>query len=260
MLIYHQLTKEFNQGRARAILCSGQAVVMHRLAITSKDGDWIVRETESDLAHLRQVLADHGATYRFGAPLDVRWLAAGWSAHLEFHHHGIRVRTDFFTRPPRLTESHLASLWQAALNTPIPYTGLKELALMKMTMREKDYPIIGELARRFDDIDDQLLFSRSARDLVALAASHPEVITRLMSQRPLLAKAADGEDALAVALDAERRTLMKADEARLSRYQNAAQPWESAWPCLSSEISHLPLPQAHENLCAAALNLLPTTL
>lgn len=260
MLIYHQLTREFNQGRARAILCSGQAVVMHRLAITSKDGDWIVRETESDLSHIRQVLAHYGATYRFGAPLDERWLAAGWSAHLEFHHQGIRVRTDFFTRPPRLTDSHLASLWQAAANTPIPYTGLKELALMKMTMREKDYPIIGELARRFDHIDDQILFSRSARDLVDLAGNHQEAFVRLIPQRPLLAKAVEGEDSLAVALDAERRSLMKADEVRLYRYQNASRPWESAWPGVSAEISRLPLPLAHEKLCAAAINILPLSL
>ncbi|NJM36462.1 MAG: hypothetical protein HC845_00490 [Akkermansiaceae bacterium] len=80
MLIYHQLTQEFNQGQLRAILCSGQAVVMHRLAMASKDGDWIVREGESDLSHIRQTLEKYGASYRFGAPLDERWLAAGWSS------------------------------------------------------------------------------------------------------------------------------------------------------------------------------------
>ena len=47
--IYIQLTKEFNEGRLRAIICSGQAVVLHRLAIMSKDGDWILREEESAL-------------------------------------------------------------------------------------------------------------------------------------------------------------------------------------------------------------------
>lgn len=260
MIIYHQLTREFNDGRTRAILCSGQAVVMHRLAITSKDGDWIVRESEPDLVHIRQVLSKYGATYRFGAPLDVRWLAAGWSAHLEFKHGGLRVRTDFFTRPPRLTTQDLNALWQATAATPLPFTGLKELALMKMTMREKDYPIIGELARRLDNVDDQILLSRSARDLIDLVRANPSAAARMVSQRPLLAKVADGEDALAVALDAERRTLMKADEARLSRYQAASQAWERVWPELSSGISQLPLGQAHEMLCTAALELLPVSV
>lgn len=41
MNIYLQLTKQFNDGRLRAILAGGQAVVLHRLAMMSKDGDWI---------------------------------------------------------------------------------------------------------------------------------------------------------------------------------------------------------------------------
>ena len=36
-----ELTEELNRGRLRALLSSGQAVVVHRLAIMSKDGDWL---------------------------------------------------------------------------------------------------------------------------------------------------------------------------------------------------------------------------
>ena len=53
--IYVKLTKEFNQGKLRAIICSGQAVVLHRLAIMSKDGDWIVREDEETIRHILEV-------------------------------------------------------------------------------------------------------------------------------------------------------------------------------------------------------------
>jgi len=38
--IYLELTRKFNRGRVRAILAGGQAVVLHRLAIMSKDGGW----------------------------------------------------------------------------------------------------------------------------------------------------------------------------------------------------------------------------
>jgi hypothetical protein len=38
MNIYLELTRRFNDGRVRAILAGGQAVVLHRLAIMSKDG------------------------------------------------------------------------------------------------------------------------------------------------------------------------------------------------------------------------------
>lgn len=87
---YLELTEELNRGRLRALLSSGQAVVVHRLAIMSKDGDWVLREDGEAVDHALQVLARHGAHYRFGAPLDVRWLAGGWSAHLEFRRGPLR--------------------------------------------------------------------------------------------------------------------------------------------------------------------------
>jgi len=254
-----QITAEFNAGRLRAIVCSGQAVVLHRLAMMSKDGDWIVRETEEDLAYLRAVLARHGARYRYGAPLDPRWLAGGWSAHLEYRTaDGLRVRTDFFSRPPRLSTCQLEALWREQEGAAIPFVGLRELALMKMTQREKDYPIIGELARRLPEVADQLRFSRSAGDLVRLAREHPREAAREQPARALLTLAIAGDrDRLAEALDAERRQLIQADAARLGRYQQAATGWMAAWPGVEARLGALPLEAAHAMVCAAALEHLP---
>ena len=103
MNIYVDLTREFNAPGLNAILSSGQAVVLHRLAVMSKDGDWILREHEAALERVLAVLAERKAVYRFGAPLDLRWMRGGWSAHLEFRDGPLRIRTDFVTRPPRLT-------------------------------------------------------------------------------------------------------------------------------------------------------------
>ena len=94
--IYLQLTNEFNAGKVRAVICSGQAAVLHRVAIMSKDGDWILREDPETCRHVLMALERHGAHYRFGAPLDIRWLAGGWSAHFEFTMDVLRVRADFF--------------------------------------------------------------------------------------------------------------------------------------------------------------------
>ncbi|MPZ21482.1 MAG: hypothetical protein GEV06_26870 [Luteitalea sp.] len=102
--VYFDLTKEFNAHEQVAVLTSGQAVVFYRAAIMSKDGDWIVRETETACAHVLSVLGQHRAQYRPGAPLDVRWLAGGWSSHFEFRDtRGRRIRCDFLSRPPRVT-------------------------------------------------------------------------------------------------------------------------------------------------------------
>lgn len=218
MNIYLELTREFNEGRLRAILSSGQAVVMHRLAIMSKDGDWILREDDETMNHVLDVLGRHNARYRFGAPLDARWLAHGWSAHFEFRHNSMRVRADFVSHPPRLTAEQLDALWRANERATLPFTDARTLVELKKTNREKDYVVIGELARKLTDPRDQLLCSRSAQDLITLAQQHPDLVARLASERPVLLQIPKGRAALEAALDAERRALIHANEQRLARY------------------------------------------
>lgn len=263
--IYLNLTHEFNAGRVRCILSSGQAVVLHQLAVMSKDGDWIVREDEEALTHILTVLEGYGARYRLGAPLDKRWLAGGWSAHFEFLHKldgtvPFRIRTDFVTRPPRLTGEDVERLWQELPESPtapgVPVIDARRLAYLKQTNRERDYAVIGELARRMDNPRDQLLFSRSARDLQELSVAHPELTSELTTQRPALAQIAAGRENLEVALDAERRQLMHINEARLERYMKAAQAWHETWPALDREINGLPLRAAHDRLVEEAATLL----
>ncbi len=209
--IYLDLTEQLNAGRLRAIISSGQAVVLHRLAIMSKDGDWILREENGTMAHVLDVLTNRGARYRFGAPLDVRWLSGGWSAHFEFRTPELRVRTDFVTRPPRLGAESLDRLWKGELKTPV--LGVTDLAEIKKTNREKDYAVIGELARLMESPREQMLFSRSARDLLQLTQGNPELANELAACRPLLrVAAAAGLARLEEALDSERRDLIHANE------------------------------------------------
>lgn len=255
--IYLDLTRAFNQGRTRAVLSSGQAVVWHRLAIMSKDGDWIVRETPDDLAYILAVLAGRGAVYRCGAPLDARWLRHGWSSHLEFNAGGLRVRTDFVSRPPRLGSRALDRLWHQAEGGDPAVVGIPELIELKKTNREKDYAVIGELARHLVDPQAVLRQSRSARDLLALAGDHPELLAAAQAERPALLALSQGEEPLAAALDAERRQLIRANEQRLGRFLAAAQGWRQEWIALERSLGGLPLAEAHPRLVEAAERLLP---
>lgn len=254
---YLELTAELNQGRLRALLSSGQAVVVHRLAVMSKDGDWLLREDAEAVAHALCVLSRHGARYRFGAPLDLRWLAGGWSAHLEIRRDALRLRTDFVTRPPRIAPESLARMWNEAEATGNAVVGIEPLAALKLTNREKDYAVVGELARLMSDLRSQLLYSRSSRDLMALAQEYPEALTKLIPQRPLLAKLSEGREALDEALDRERRALMRINEERLARYQAAAEPWAEVWPEVQRQVAGLPLLEAHRVLVSRAEGALP---
>lgn len=255
--VYLELTREFNAGRLRAVICSGQAAVLHRLAIASKDGNWVLREDVEALDHVLAVLARHGARYRFGAPLDVRWMSGGWSAHLEFRHDDLRVRTDFFTRPPRVAEVELARMWVEQEGRDPPFTSARILAEMKKTDRQRDYPFIGELARLMDDPRDQLLYSRSADDLLSLARRHPELVRLLVPERPLLSRIAAGRRPLAEAIQSEMLDLMEVNERRLVAYGAAAAAWADRWPSLSRELERVPLLGAHARMVACAAGVLP---
>jgi hypothetical protein len=184
-------------------------------------------------------------------------MRGGWSSHFEFRSGPLRVRTDFVTRPPRLTSEGLAALWRQQEGQPFPVVGVRDLCELKKTNREKDYAVIGELARRLDDARDQLLFSRSARDLAALAKQRPDLVAELAARRPVLRAIPQGLDAIETAMDAERRRLMHANEARLQVYLDAAAPWREAWPGIEAETEGLPLEAAHERIVQRAEGILP---
>lgn len=264
MNVYIDLTKEFNAGGLRAVISSGQAVVLHRLAIMSKDGDWILKEDDECLAHVLGVLAERGARYRFGAPLDVRWMSGGWSSHFEFcqsvgarHAVPLRVRTDFVTRPARLSAERLEGVWREAEGREVPFVNARDLVEIKKTNREIDYAVIGELARLMSDPRDQFLCSRSPSDLIELADRHPQLASELAERRPLLRFVPEGERRLEEALDAERRELMRANKERLAVYMNATKVWSAAWPELKRQVVGMPLKEAHELVVERAEGVMP---
>lgn len=255
---YLELTHAFNAEGFHCILSSGQAVVVYGLAVMSKDGDWIIRDDPRAYDHVLAVLAARGATYRFGAPLDARWLRHGWSSHFEFKHNGTRIRTDFVAYPPRVPPQRLAAMWETCALQALPVVPPHELALLKATNRDKDYPVIAEVVRLLTNPREQLLLGRSWFDLIEIAQRHPALARTLVDERPLLATALDGDrDRLEQELDAERRFMIRANERRLDRYMIAGRTWQARWGRLSRALSGLPLRRAHETMCQEAERWLP---
>ena len=147
MSIYVDLTHEFNVSELNAILSSGQAVVLHRLAA-------IEQRWRLDSSRERRCLEPHAfrtcrteSRVPLWRALDLRWMRGGWSAHLEFRDGPLRIRTDFVTRPPRLTAEAIDELWRRQEGCEVPFVDARNLIELKKTNREKDYAVIGELAR-----------------------------------------------------------------------------------------------------------------
>jgi hypothetical protein len=184
-------------------------------------------------------------------------LRGGWSSHLEFQQGAVRVRTDFFTRPPRISSEDLEELWRDQEGKDPPFTGPRILLEIKKTAREKDWPFVGELARLLNDPKDQMRCSRSAHDLIALDAAHPALALQLSAERPALQAVPAGLQALREALDRERREAMDADDRRIRSYIAAASGLEQAWPEVRSLTAGRPLPEAHSILVDWAERCLP---
>ena len=141
--VYFELTREFNRFGPVAVLASGQAVVYYRLAIMSKDGDWIVREASAACGHILSVLSERGARYRASAPLDARWLRGGWSTHFEFFDAAERrLRCDFVSRPPRISPSALEAAFHKTTGGELLVVDRETLIRLKQTGRAKDYSVI----------------------------------------------------------------------------------------------------------------------
>jgi hypothetical protein len=148
-------------------------------------------------------------------------------------------------------------MWSDQEGQDPPFTDARILAEMKKTGREKDYPFIGELARRMSDPRDRLLYSRSADDLRELARLHPGLVRELGEQRPLLRHIGADRRALAEAIQHEMLDLMERDEQRLAAYREASSAWADHWPTLERELERFPLHAAHTQMVARAERLLP---
>jgi hypothetical protein len=251
--IYFELTQEINAERAVVALASGQAVVYYRIAMMSKDGDWVVRETPEACRRVLAVMARHGARYRPGAPLDVRWLAGGWSSHFELLDSGRRrIRCDFLARPPRMSEAEVASLF-ADPGPPgdLLVVGLEPLIRMKQTQRAKDYPVIGELARLLGP-EREIELTTDPDRILALAPDHGQGSRRA----PVRAALAGGSrEAVVIELARETDRLQQEDRARLERYKAVSETYMREFQ--AARIGDLDLPEAHRRLCALAERCLP---
>lgn len=253
--IYFDLTRELNARGTIAVLASGQAVVFYRIAIMSKDGDWVLRETEDACQHALAVMAAHGAHYRPGAPLDLRWLAGSWSSHFEFMDaEQRRVRCDFVTRPPRLTAADLAELFVPREGRELPVIDVETLIVLKRTQRAKDYPVIAELARLLLP-GREIELTVDPDRILELAPRHGDASTR---PPVILAHSGSPRREVVLALAEEIDNWQQADQKRLARYEQAARPYLKAFR--AARIGELPLDEAHQRVLTLATELLPATL
>jgi hypothetical protein len=254
--VYFALTEEFNSEGLFALLASGQAVVFYRIALMSKDGDWVLRETESACRHVRAVLARHGARHRPAAPLHPRWLAGGWSSHFEFFDDKRRrVRCDFVSRPPRIPSADVDAMWAAGQGDGgLRVVDPERLIRLKQTQRAKDYPVIAELSRLLPP-EIEIQWTTDPDRILELAGPLGRD-----SPRSAVRAARDGLSREVVVMELAREIdrMQVEDRVRMRRYEAAAQPYLAEFR--AQVRPDAPLDEAHDVAMALAERLLPPTV
>jgi hypothetical protein len=259
---YIELHNEFRKAGADVLLSSGQACVVFGIAAFSKDGDWIVRETEVSCTAILDVLKRHGAQYRLGVPLHPNWLALGLTSHFEFlTDSGFRMRTDFCSRPPRVSDRE--RMWNRAMRIEnIDVVDVESLVQLKQTRRLRDYSIIGalaEVAGLEGNSPELALTYLQDYELLARAVKRWPVESVSCGRRAvqlLVKNAARSEVVSALAIEQDDR--MQEDQRRIDHMQSLAANYVRDFTTLRAEWrkTKIPLLEQHRQLLILAEGML----
>jgi hypothetical protein len=139
----------------------------------------------------------------------------------------------------------------AGLAEPLRVLGIEPLIRIKQTQRAKDYPAIGELARRLPP-GREIEFTTDPDRILALAPAYGESSRRA----PVRAALAGGSrEVVVMELARELDRLQQQDRARLEKYRAASEPYLREFHL--ADIGNVALPKAHERLCELAERRLP---
>lgn len=257
---YQQLQHEFVSAGAKVLLSSGQACVAYGIAAFSKDGDWVIEESDISCRAVLSVLERKGADYRLGAPLDIRWLAKGWTSHFEYMDGDLRVRTDFCSRPPRIDD--IKRLWADAVQkSGISVVDAQSLIRLKSSRRSRDYIAIGALAEELGingNIPELALeYLQDYAPLAKAVQRWPEAAARCDREAVRLLLQEASRDDVVNSLARERDRMMEADEKRIQRMLRASAGYQDAFFALKKSWNQqgTKLSQQHADLCVAAAPL-----
>ena len=259
---YIELHREFRAAGAEVLLSSGQACVVFGIAAFSRDGDWIVRETENSCAAILDVLGRHGAQYRLGVPLHPDWLRLGLTSHFEFQtDSGFRMRTDFCSRPPRVPD--VERMWKRTMRIEnIDVVDVESLVQLKQTRRLRDYSVVGALAEvaglqenapelALGYLQDYALLSRAVDRWPGEAAScDREAVQLLLKHLP--------RSEVVAALAIEQDARMQEDQRRIDAIRIQIDDYAREFARLRAEWrkTGMPLKEQHRQLSARAQELL----
>lgn len=219
----------FNKHGVQYIVIGGQAVIAYGAAQFTRDADFWVNPTKTNLVRLRRALKELKTTLRFLPPLRLSYLKKGHGIHFRFKYEDREFLIDILGKAPRVSSFTIALKEAERIDwrgLPVPVLDIRRLVATKKTDRERDYPAIQSLA--------EIIFEQAKRDKAIREAAmlwlieesrtprHLQIISRewrggkqasLRSGRPAAILAAQGRrlSDIQEALDLEKDELKKAN-------------------------------------------------
>jgi hypothetical protein len=207
----HKVLSTLSSHAVRHLLMGGQACVFYGAAEFSRDCDIVIVADDENLARLAAAIQELEAVCIAVPPFERQYLERGHAVHFRCRHPGAKdIRLDVMTKL-RGCDS-FAELWQRRMTlqdvdgSTYEILGIVDLVKAKKTQRDKDWPMIRRLVdAHYDEYHEaptreQVRFwlreSRTPAVLIALAASHPDVLRDVLPQRPLLCEAMGASESL----------------------------------------------------------------
>jgi hypothetical protein len=179
----------------------GQACVFYGAAEFSRDTDLVILADASNLARLRNALAELQAKCIAVPPFELKYLRRGHAIHFRCQHPAaFRIRVDVMSRM-RGVDS-FQKLWRRRTTIELP-TGAKcdlislpDLVRAKKTQRDKDWPMIRRLVEaHYFQFRDQATAARvrfwlkelrTPQLLIEVAQANTVICHQSVQKRPLL--------------------------------------------------------------------------
>ena len=195
----------------RCLLIGGQACIFYGAAEFSRDTDIAVLASSENLERLLSALDDLNAVTIAVPPLSGEYLRRGHAVHFRCSHpDALGMRVDVISRMRGVEP--FEKLWDRRTTVEItPGTScellsLPDLVRSKKTQRDKDWPMIRRLieadfaANKHGPTPEQIEFwlreGRTPSVLREIAVRYPADCQRILSIRPLLVNASNGNDLL----------------------------------------------------------------
>lgn len=134
--------------RVEYIVIGGQAVIAYGASQFTRDADFWINPTKTNLIRLEKALKELKTTPRFLPPLKLSYLEKGHGIHFRFRYKECNFLIDILGKLPRV--SGFSTAWKNAERIQwhglkIPILDIRRLVNTKKTDRERDYLVIRSL-------------------------------------------------------------------------------------------------------------------